>query len=257
MGAEIGSVRYYLHGENHPLSSLASPVLCMFKILDRNFQRYDCRFDGEQAVFHCLNERAMISQFAGGIWQSHQENMVVEEHCAAKKATKRGRKDISFAVVPDGLNPATTQARPYPDEQRFYGEAKSVALLMPRKGITTQRIEKGVVNMMRKETDTAWNNVEHDLGPGRYYHHAVGILFVHLHVESQHESTMAHHIQDFLSKMQSCLQQFTTQEPYVVLEGRYYPSELRKPDRFYEWWPGKPKALFPGLTLLICERRQG
>jgi hypothetical protein len=128
-----------------------------------------------------------------------------------------------------------------------------VNLWTSQKGITARRIEEEVIKLVRDETDKAAKNVESNLGSECYYHHAVGIAFAHLGVKSQYESRMTRDIEDFLFKIESCLHEWTAREPYVVLEGRYYPPYLRKPERFYEWFPGSPKCLYPGLTILICE----
>ncbi|MFO0865009.1 MAG: hypothetical protein U0744_10220 [Gemmataceae bacterium] len=88
---------------------------------------------------YAYNERATLSLWAGGMWRSNPDNVVIEELCGDKPkegGQYRGRDDIWFNV--EGVS--------------CYGEAKQVwQWLSPRTRATSSK----VLETLRTEADNA------------------------------------------------------------------------------------------------------
>jgi hypothetical protein len=113
----------------------------MFGIMDRYIEAYNDPDEPDRPFFY--NERATLSLWAGGIWQSNRENLVLEEYRSDKVSLSgkyTGRCDIWFRA----------------EGQSCSAEAKQSGRCWPHANEFTSHRAKALLEDLRIETDQAF-----------------------------------------------------------------------------------------------------
>jgi hypothetical protein len=220
---------YQSDGDCFP--SLTPALEAMFRIIDRYID-WSIEVKAFQDRPYDCNERASLSLFAGGVWQSSANNLVLEEFCSSKGDTK-GRDDIWFAI----------------DRTQYYAEAKqSGKCWHTAEKVKPNRI-KSCLNLVRKEYSAARANM-------RSVNHTLGIVFMvpavmHESLD-QAEETLYHYYQ----MIDLCLREFAIENPELqFLWAKYIRKDLLEEWAFSDERQEDFGCSRPGVDMLICSGR--
>jgi hypothetical protein len=227
----------YFPSHRRTLAFLERPLQAMGTLLDRYINTFQNLYD-EAEIPYKYNERATLSQFAGGIWQADPNNLVLEEFTCDKECdtgTYRGRNDIWFSA----------------GGRRCYGEAKQEWDELSRRG--PRRITAAIKALV-SECDTAHANSGNDRKYG-LTHFPLGIVFLVLTAMRDNAGYAERYLSDCRAALRSAVSALVQSRPYDVIWGSYHRLELLNPSRLYdadEGWLARP-----ALETLICVKNDG
>jgi hypothetical protein len=215
----------------------------MFNIVDRHISRI-APVEPYYRPYY-FNERATLSLFAGGVWQSQPENLVLEEFTVGKERQGTrydGRSDIWFEA----------------EDQWCYAEAKQVIETTTK--FTPQWVESNIGDRLREEADAVLCNVEFKKDLERFANEPVsrgrpkafGMLFVVPFINQQNGGRALDDINVVRDRVHASMLAVTAGGTYRVLRASYFRDDLLS-SRDYLDWKGK-RYNYPCLEVLICEK---
>ncbi len=222
-------------GSSRPLAFLEPTLREMFSLFDRYLTKWDR--PGSLDRPYAYNERATLSLFAGGVWRSNRDNMLLEEYCDKKQGEAgeyRGRYDIWFEA----------------EAQSCYAEAKQT---WPSITAFDDAEANATIAILREEADSAYANIYAGAAPVIPCR-ALGIVFVVPYLAWKFKVGGDEQLGRMSATLSDRLQLFTSEGPYSIFRGDYIRPDLLADDRFGDsrHWG---RQTYPGVIMLICEKR--
>lgn len=224
------AIRFFPERGNK-LSFLDRPITTMFGIIDR--------YVADQVHSGCFDlpyhhtERATLSLFAGALWRSHPDNLVLEEFGTEKtweSAGYRGRRDIWFSA--SGHN--------------CFGEAKQEWANL---SAGSTEIDSSLVTL-EEETIAAIQALSTSSTSNRS-EMGLGILFTTPYVLKSRIVKAASGLNRRHKELESRLATWYIEKKFHILWATYVRSELLEEAGCYEWYDGQLGSC-PCLDTLIC-----
>lgn len=227
---EANKIRFY-PGPTNVLAFLEPVIGTTFTIVER-YLALACK-DGYLADRpFAYNERATLSLFTGGIWQSDHRNLVLEEYASSKTSediSYRGRDDMWFQV----------------DRKTCYGEAK-------QQWISTSKPETGLA-MAKQTLESEFQKASFNK---RTVDFTLGILFLIPQLTSRQRAKPREFLESFYSTLNFNLLEFAAARSFQLVWGSFLDERFLGPEAFC--FPGKHADLsYPGFEIIVCTKPDG
>jgi hypothetical protein len=232
----MSNVRFEYFPQNRPTLAFLEPTLrSMSQAMDR-YVEFVMSLHPEQDTPYMYCERATLSQFAGGVWLSDPDNLVLEEYVSDKQCDAgkyRGRGDIWFKA----------------GGALCCGEAKQGWVSLARQRHTGWNDKLAV---LRDECEAAYRNSEDDraVGSVRY---PLGMLFLPVAVTYESLSDFWLRVDTFHVEIRNDVRIMVDCGEYEVLWAHYRRLDLLDPNRFYS--AGTERVAQPALETIVCLKR--
>jgi hypothetical protein len=201
-------------------------------IIDRSIDLFQSMHDEAEVPYVC-NERATLSLFAGGVWQSSAGALVLEEFTSYKQCERgsyKGRNDIWFSA--GGVH--------------CYEEAKQEWDTLNSRG--PKHLTCGLESLV-EECEAARRNSERSRMYGTVQY-PLGILFLVLTVSNAQAPYAPQYLDEYHDTLRHALNELTSSQPYEIVWASYKRQELLESKRLYV---GDPKwVASPALETFIC-----